>query len=111
MKLFLIFILLISFNCYSQKVKIKTNIVEWRKGSLGKITIDDSDYTVKIMWTQQHESTEETMLYTSEHRISIEKTPLTYYKTIYYKNGKIDCVEIPRIWFLEWIMETFLHTF
>ncbi len=108
MRLLTILFLFISLTSYSQRFKLKTNIVEWRKGPLGKITIGDSDYTVNIMWTQQHESLEETMLYTSEHRIMIEKTPLTYYKTVYYKNGKIDCVEIPRIWFLEWFIESFV---
>jgi hypothetical protein len=101
----IILILLLPLFSFSQKVKLKLNIVEWRFGELGNIIIDDTICKVNAMWVDEKEDYTETMLYTKHQRVMIQKTPTHYYKTVYYKNGKIECVESERIFFLEWVIK------
>jgi predicted DNA-binding transcriptional regulator AlpA len=107
---FILLFLLIPLCFYPQKIKLKLNLVEWRTGNLGNVIVDDTLYKVNIMWSDiiwdEKQDYVETMLFTSNHKILIQKTPTQYYKTIYYKNGKTECVEISRNWFYDWIIKT-----
>ena len=101
----IILLLLLPLFSFSQKVNLKLNIVEWRFNELGNIIVDGTLCKVNAMWIDNKENYSETMLYTQNQRILIQKTPTHYYKTIYYKNGKIECVESQRIFLLEWILD------
>ena len=101
----IILLLLLPLFSFTQKVNLKLNIVEWRFNELGNIVVDDTLCKVNAMWVDNKENYSETMLYTQNQRILIQKTPTHYYKTIYYKNGKIECVESQRIFLLEWILD------
>jgi hypothetical protein len=107
---FILLFLLIPLCFYPQKIKTRLNLVEWRTGNLGNVIVDDTLYKVNIMWSDiiwdEKQDYVETMLFTSNHKILIQKTPTQYYKTVYYKNGKTECVEISRNWFYDWIIKT-----
>ena len=106
----IILLLLLPLFSFSQKPKLKLNIVEWRFNGLGNIVIDDTLCKVNAMWVDGNENYSETMLYTKNQRVLIQKTPTYYYKTIYHKNGKIECIESQRIFFLEQILD-FIESF
>lgn len=100
----IILILLLPLFSFSQKVKLELNIAEWRFKELGNVIVDDTLCKVNAMWVHDKKDYSETMLFTNHQRIFIQKTSTHYYKTVYHKNGKIECVELERIFFLEWML-------
>ena len=106
MKIIVLFLLLPILS-YSQRFELKTEIVEWKTGKIGKIIIEGSEHDVFAKWDKNYESLTETMLFTPKHRVLIQKSPTMYYKTTYFQNGRIECEEIPRNWFWDVIVNMF----
>ena len=106
MKIIVLFLLLPILS-YSQRFELKTEIVEWKTGKMGKIIIEGSEHEVFARWDKEYESLTETMFFTPKHRVLIQKSPTTYYKTTYFQNGKIECEEIPRNWIWDVIVNMF----
>ena len=106
MKIIVLFLLLPILS-YSQRFELKTEIVEWKTGKMGKIIIEGSEHEVFARWDKEYESLTETMFFTPKHRVLIQKSPTTYYKTTYFQSGKIECEEIPRNWIWDVIVNMF----
>jgi hypothetical protein len=100
----LLILLLLPLHTFSQKRELQCEIVEWKFGNLGRLSIGGEDYQVYAKWHKEYDALSETMLFTSKHRTLIQKSPTHYYKTTYAKSGEVDCEEIARNWFCDWVV-------